>query len=151
VRGVNFKNFVFELACFGPGLQRVRVTNGTWVDPRGPEWGSVNAVTVSYGDATGTGTQDALVQVDCSVGAGTGLPETLVYSVVNGQLTKIGDIPGTGRFGNSPGTIIVDTPHPAPTDPMCCPSQYERTTYSYDGRIFVSSNNEIVPAPAAVP
>jgi hypothetical protein len=124
----------------------VRVTNGHWADARGPEWGDINDVTVTYGDATGSGTRDALVRVDCSVGAGTALPETLVYSVVNGQLTKIGDIPGAGRLGKSPGTIVIDTPHPAPTDPTCCPSEYERTTYSYDGRIFVSTDNEIVPA-----
>ena len=56
---------------------------------------------------------------------------------------------------NKPGRLVIWNPNPGPNDPICCPSQYTRSVYGYQGQTFVlvektgHSSADFVAAPQA--
>src|SRR5207247_1363809 len=82
IGSVDFRNRQYTLNCGEPN-QAVKLNNGKWQDPRGPVYGAVSGMNVQYGDATGGGGVDAVVEVDCTAGASGSFSNVLVYTVRN--------------------------------------------------------------------
>ena len=142
IRGVDFHNYPYSLSCGEPN-QTITVRDGVWEDPRGESYGAVRGVVVQYGDVTGDGAEDAVVEIACTFGAGSALSNVLVYSVEDGSTTKVGQLEGLKPSLDGAGQIVIWNTRSQPNEPRCCPSQFERAVYQYDGRIFVLTETTV--------
>jgi hypothetical protein len=137
IQSVDFRNRRYTLNCGKPN-QTITLDEGFWEDRRGETFGAVRYLGVQYGDATGDGVEDAVVEIDCVSPDVSGfVTNVLVYVLVNGKATQVGRLDGTKPSVEAPGRLAIWTPLTQPDEPTCCPSQYERTVHQYDGQTFV--------------
>ena len=141
VHSVDFRNYTYDLTC--GDTSPVVLVNGEWRDPRGPTYGVLTLTNTRYVDATGDGRDDAVLEIGCGVGAGTSIPFVLVFSAEASSVVKVGQFNGLRPQFDAPGEVAVWTPNYGPSDPRCCPSEFARSVYRYDGRIFVNAETTI--------
>jgi hypothetical protein len=108
---------------------------------------------VNFGDVTGDGVVDAIVNISGSQG-GTALGAatyTGVFTMGPSGPVNVGYLTGASYPPYS-GAIATYTPTPGPNDPACCPSSFAKTTYTYSNasKSFVKGSTSTVPQ-SAVP
>lgn len=104
---------------------------------------------VQYNDLTGDGKDEALVLVRME-GSGAYL-DYYIYALENGQPVKLFERTGVSQghviAGEMPNSFVETTAVYAPGDPNCCPSQLQRTVYTWaaSARVFVETTVETIP------
>lgn len=109
--------------------------------------GEVDAGRIIYADITQDGNEDAVVPV--SSGGEGGDIAAFVFAATSDGIEEIGRIvPESGRLRVSVdgADVIAEEPVFAPGDPLCCPSELQRTTYRWDGSALRQAHQEVVPA-----
>jgi hypothetical protein len=103
-------------------------------------------------DVNGDGVEDAAVVLRCNTGANNVFTDALVFDGAAGaDLVQIGQIvTGQAVVGVEAGRIITQDPEPAPSDPLCCPSQFLRTTWELDGEEWVAGQQTAIDPAEAV-
>ncbi len=109
--------------------------------------GQVDTAAVVYADVTGDGVDDAVVPI--SSGGEGGDIALFVFGYGPGGLNELLRLKPSMRFTArvTNGALQVDEAQLAPGDPMCCPSQLQRTTYRWNGQQLVIGTQETIPAP----
>jgi predicted Ser/Thr protein kinase len=130
IRTIDLRNRSYDIDCEGIGtVTTIEVTDGSWTSPQGPEYGSLNYFDATYGDATGDGIEDALINMGCSVGAGaTAWGNTVVLESTIDGVNQVGQ-PIPSRTWLVDGELIGETPYFEDTDPRCCPSSINQSTW----------------------
>lgn len=106
---------------------------------------------IIYADLDGDGYEDALVLVRHE-GSG-GFLDYYVYTYRGESLVqlfgKTGVDHGRVELASIPRSFVETRAVYAPEDPNCCPSQLQRTTYTWSSSAngFVETNGEVVPNP----
>lgn len=135
-------------------LATVKFTNGAWTAP-GTKGTfaecSIHLTAVDYADVTGDGVPDAIVNLH---GSASPVIEgqsdvTTVFTTSGDRLTNHGYINGLS-FPPYPASsgITTWTPHAVGSEPLCCPSQYEKDVYKYSSSTgkFTRAGTTYVPA-----
>ncbi len=109
--------------------------------------GQIDTAAVVYADVTGDGVDDAIVPI--SSGGEGGDIALFVFGYGPGGLNELLRFKPAMRFTArvTNGALQVDEAQLAPGDPMCCPSQLQRTTYRWNGQQLVIGTQETIPAP----
>jgi hypothetical protein len=143
IRSVDFANYTYPLDC--GSAHSITVVGGQWQDPQGPESGDVNVTRVQYLRATGRSQDDAVVEVNCSIGAGNVAPNVFVFTMVNGKVKETGQFIGSKPSLDNKrlGTLVLWSPLPGANDPACCPSQYQRIVRRYEASIWVQARTSV--------
>ena len=143
ITSIDFQNFGYRLSCDAQGTYDVTVVDGLWegtstVEPDVALSTSEGIEAVYVEDAT-QDTTDAVVRVPCSYGANTVISNVFVFRLGDeGKPEQIGDTvfgfaPTAGPAG---GQFFVWNEAPTDGDAGCCPSFFERSTYTIgDDRI----------------
>jgi serine/threonine protein kinase len=130
IRDTDLRNRSYDIFCDGSGaVTTIEVTDGTWTSPTGPEDGSLNNFEIQYGDVTGDGVEDAFVNMDCSVGMGSNAwGNTVVLEPAADGVRQVGQ-PIPSRTWLVDGKLIGETLYREESDPMCCPSSIDQSTW----------------------
>ncbi|MDO5668397.1 MAG: hypothetical protein Q4G50_00140 [Corynebacterium sp.] len=116
-----------------PGMGEVRVRAQSPEDPH-----------IAFGDFTGDGIDDAVVNVICTTGGNMGRSALQFYTDGDTWVTELlsqGD--EDHRSGGMTGIEIIDQKvhltfaHFAPEDPNCCPSLEDTQVWIWDGRDLI--------------
>jgi hypothetical protein len=98
---------------------------------------------ILYGDLTGDAEDEAVVAIPSGGIAGNLV--VLIYSVVNKKVALIDKIEGYKMNPSIENNqLIIQTPFYLKTDANCCPSSFDITTYSWNGKKFVISETKRV-------
>ncbi len=130
IRDTDLRNRSYDIFCDSSGaVTTIDVTDGAWTSPTGPEDGSLNNFEVQYGDVTGDGVEDAFVNMDCSVGMGSNAwGNTVVLEPTTEGVHQVGQ-PIPSRTWLVDGKLIGETLYREESDPMCCPSSIDQSTW----------------------
>jgi hypothetical protein len=94
-----------------------------------------------YGDVTGDGINEAVVAIPS--GGTAGNLGVLIYGLVNKKVTLLDEIQGYkigGLIENH--RLVTQVPFYLENEPNCCPSQFDVTTYDWDGENFVATTTK---------
>jgi hypothetical protein len=107
--------------------------------------GSVDTAGITYADLTRDGVADAVVPIVSGEGGDFAL---FVAGYGPGGLTEFLRVNARSLSYRitAEGKLQVDQPQFAAGDPMCCPSQLGRTTYSWNGEKLVPESTQTVPS-----
>jgi hypothetical protein len=103
--------------------------------------GQVNTGSIIYADLTGDGADEAVVPI-ASGGEGASIA-VFVFGFRPGgleELLRVAPKSGSLKENIVDGQLTLTEPTYAASDPFCCPSQLEITTYRWDGSHFVVAN-----------
>ncbi len=142
---VDFRNFTYTVTADEGTAGTVTLADGNFVDPRGPEYGTVSLKDVTVVDVDGDGTAEALVTLLFTQG-NSGASDVRVFASGPDGPQQVGDpLPGTlsGPVDGSSGEFSLETPVYLESDPRCCPSRKKVTTYRYqDGAVTEIGSEE---------
>lgn len=149
---INFRNYTYQDQACGT-KKLVRFTNGQWRhDPTSTiDYCGMSITAVAFADVTGDGIPDAIVTGSGSYGGGTAvslLAWTTVFAATPTGPVNRGYFDGT-TFPpySTAGGITVWSRHLGPNDPACCPTSYQKTTYTYTSTgTFTQASTALVPA-----
>jgi hypothetical protein len=127
-------------------MATIEVRDGSWTSPEGPEYGSMEGVDTKFGDVTGDGREDALVNLYCTTGAGGyGWATTVVMEAVPGGVAQVGQaIPATTYFID--GQLIGEVPYFEDSDSSCCPSSIDQSRWVLRNGGWSEEGGERVPS-----
>jgi hypothetical protein len=116
VHSVDFRNFTYTPACAdfeaapGEAKNPIRVAGGRFEARPGTDLeGTYFEVTdVTYGDLTGDGHDEAIVQTMCSTGGTGRFDEGFVYGMKDGKPVLLGEIPGGDRASGGVRCVRVE-------------------------------------------
>jgi hypothetical protein len=114
IHAVDFRDFTYVPSCADFESQEpavpVRVTGGRFEAAVGSdrEGLSFSIYDVIYGDLTGDGHDEAIVQSVCSTGGSGRFDEGFVYALADGKPVLLGRIPGGDRAAGSVRCIRVE-------------------------------------------
>lgn len=147
LHNVDWNNRNYTLPC-GLGQQTVTLRGGKWQAPAGPWEGAIDGIGVDYVDLDRDGRPEALVTIPCSVGAGTVAEDVLAFKATPYGAQRAGQtiFGALRRPLPSSGEIVLSTPYYAPSDPRCCASQQDLTTYRFKNGGFKTLTTKRVPA-----
>ncbi|MCA9676671.1 MAG: hypothetical protein H6708_21395 [Kofleriaceae bacterium] len=162
VRTVDFQNFTYDLGSDGT----YTVANGMFEfsydadgnvipagaaqpDPDGyVEQGWFQVAAPVYGDVTGDGVEEALIQSELNSGGTGRFSAIAVYGMRDGAPVVIGGIPGGDRGDGGiydvnveGGLAIVKRLHSLDEDGACCPSKVQVEHWRWDGSRFVEDES----------
>lgn len=150
---IDWKNYSYQDFACGT-LATVKFTNGAWTVP-GTKGTfaecSIHLTAVDYADVTGDGVPDAIVNLH---GSASPVIEgqsdvTTVFTTSADRLTNHGYINGLS-FPPYPAASGITTwmPHAVGSEPLCCPSQYEKDVYKYSSSTgkYTRAGTTYVPA-----
>jgi hypothetical protein len=148
IEKVDWENYSYmDRVCDTNKLQKL--DNGSWSSSGTPAFTcGMNFTRVGYGDVNGDGAQDAVVTINNNA-SGTARGEsytTYVYTLKGGQPELIGTLNGEGFPPYAAGGIDVWNRFLGPNDPVCCPTQYQITTYKFANATFAEAGSRKVPA-----
>lgn len=132
IRDVDLRNRDYDVFCDASGaVTTISVEDGSWTAPEGPTYGVLEQLSVDYADVTGDGVEDAYVNLPCSVGQGSNAWATTVVLQAGAQDAEpVGQpIPSATVFKD--GGLVGETAAFADSDPMCCPSEVERSNWVF--------------------
>ena len=142
----NFANRTYDISC-GNG-PTVRLTDGSWTNPEGPDYGAIEEFDVVYGGAESNGVEDALVYLDCSVGISTDSGYTTVFKPGPDGPVQVGQvISGYSPMLEPGGGFTTYTNVYGPNDPMCCPSNEDHDYWSFEHGQWVLARSIEEPSP----
>jgi hypothetical protein len=152
IAGIDFRNYTYQDQACGT-KKLVRFTNGQWRrDPTSTtDYCGMTFTAVAFADVTGDGIPDAIVTGSGSYGGGTAvslLAWTTVFAATPTGPVNRGYFDGTAfpRY-SAAGGITVWSRHLGPNDPACCPSSYQKTTYTFtNSGTFRQVSTALVPA-----
>lgn len=109
--------------------------------------GQVDPARIIYADLTEDGVEDAVVPVG-SGGEGGDIAAFAYTATGRGIEEALRVLPQSGRVRVSVegADVIAEEPVYAAGDPLCCPSELQRTTYRWDGSALALAGQETVPA-----
>jgi hypothetical protein len=153
IRSVDFANFTY--------LGRYLFTNGpeSFTLRQGRFAASETKVVLAYltyGDVTGDGNEDAMVTLAPVLGGSATPLVTYVYSLEGDKprllwTLSTGDRADGGlrRIYSENGKLVVERFSPIKSHGACCPTQFTRTSYAWDGTKFRQSGSivETLPNP----
>ncbi len=147
IHRVDFQNFTYRPSCAYEKPRAVRTRNGNYTRNRGDDKIFFDVRSVTYGDLTGDGRDEAVVLTNCNTGGTGQFSEGFIFTMRNGRPVLLTRIAGGDRaFGGlasakvERGLLIVETY--APEEPgmgACCPKYIETTRYHWNGRRLVKS------------
>ncbi len=171
VRSIDFRNFTYPGSTYGESEyyspeEIFTLRDGTW---GGPEYG-MTLMTVSYGDVTGDGREEAILDFRQDNDGSAGLDSVYVYTLedkrpkvlwvftsgdrADGGLRRAYAVGGKLRvelYGKE--TLIEGSSATSSTETgvgLCCPKFFTRTSYEWaSGRFRQSGPMEVLPDPAA--
>ena len=140
VRRVDFKNnFTYKPYC---AETPVRVRKGEYTLDKGDDKVFFSVQRVSYGDLTGDGIEEAVVQTVCNTGGTGNFSHAFVYTLRGGKPALLTQIEGGDRaFGgfhalnvSKSGLLVVEAYNvPEGEGGACCPQFIDTETYSFKG------------------
>ena len=140
---VAWDSHIYRVDCPDSVNGTIRLAKGYWEGPNGPLDGSVQLGTVIYGDVTGDGKDDALVDLQCSTGGSTGIGMTVVFTNATGKVEQVGEaIDDSSGPTIEPGGFAVTNDVYLPTDAHCCPSGQETDHYALRGGKWILVRKE---------
>jgi hypothetical protein len=106
-----------------------------------------NVEKVAYVDVTGDGVDDAVVTMYANGGGSATLLWALVFTGSSHGPVQVGQLDGQAfpPYSATQG-ISAWVGHWGPSDPHCCPSSYDVTTYKYANGTFAAVATRNVPA-----
>jgi hypothetical protein len=116
VHSVDFRNFTYTPSCAdfeappGESKNPIRVAGGRFEARPGTDLeGTYFEVTdVTYGDLTGDGHDEAILQTMCSTGGTGRFDEGFVYGMKDGKPVLLGEIPGGDRASGGVRCVRVE-------------------------------------------
>jgi hypothetical protein len=160
VHSVDWRNASYSVGCLdlgGPANQQVPVTltNGSGSTAPVNWFGTpvkldVAVKSVQFGDLTGDGQDDAVVQLTCTPHESNGVAEEIQVFGPGSELLGTPALRNTTGSGFAPaietlkvagGRITGTAAYWSATDPHCCPSQTKPFTFTWDAQrsAFVES------------
>ncbi len=106
--------------------------------------GEVNPEKIEYGDLTGDGVDDAVVPV-ASGGEGGDIAVFVLGYQPDGLKVLLRLETGRLKAKIEDGGLETLGPSYIEGDPICCPSQFLRTFYVWDGSSLVFESEEVLP------
>ena len=142
VRSFDFKNRTYDSTCLD---RKVTLKDGHWSDPTGPGIGTIESTSVKYADVTGDGEEDAVVSMQCYIGVSTDVSGALVMQATADGPVQVGQVI-SGSVEPINGKLIGETPYYSDSDPHCCPSQVDQTTWVLDHGGWAQESVRRLPA-----
>ena len=156
IRRVNFQNFTYRALCGAENEKdatKIKVKNGTiknaklvdgvyqWIDESLPMYFDVNKPL--YGDLTGDGKEEAVIEAQCNNG-GTGQPtEGFIYTLKNGRPFLLARLESGDRGFNGivdikirVGNLVV-TRNEREGASDCCATHTLTKTLKWNGKKFI--------------
>jgi hypothetical protein len=156
IRKVDFKNFTYKPTCVDA---KVKVTNATIkniktvngfnepIDDNLPSY--FDTYEPIYGDVTGDGQEDAVIQSHCNTGGTGQFTEAYLYALHLGKPILLAIIEGGDRgYGGirsieiKNGTIIVDQNDAGEDGANCCAEHAVKTHYKWQGNKLIVATTE---------
>jgi hypothetical protein len=169
IRQVDFKNFTYPKLPTGKcSMAEVRLVNGKYNAPEGiagtrpaVDCWSVALGPITYGDVTGDGEEEAIVELYAEAGGTEASEDVYIYTLKGGNpelLWKFatGDRADGGlrRIAAENGELVVDLfgvgtaigkkLYGTEDVGACCPKHFTRTKYKWDGSQFQQDGSEEV-------
>ena len=150
IRKVDFKNFTFKAYCAGEAPEIVTVKNGEF-SKETPMDGFIdrfyfNVNSVSYGDLTGDGRDEAVVLTVCNTGGTGNFSEGFIYSVEAEKPKLVNRIAGGDRaYGGlrsasiANGLLTIESNDPGELGASCCPESIITNQYRLRGGKLVEA------------
>lgn len=164
IRDVDFRNFTYPwpkdyIDPDEPGKKVFALRDGELPETRNKD-GRVNGMGVSlvkiiYGDATGDGAEEAIIDLSILSG-GSALPHIVyIYTLRNGRplllwTLSMGDRADDGlrRVYAENGKLVVESYSPIDNRGTCCPKYFDRTRYVWRANRFRQESKEkLLPNP----
>jgi hypothetical protein len=169
IRKVDFKNFVYpKLPTAKCSMDEVRLQNGRYEAPAdvagkrpAPDCWSIKLGRITYGDVTGDGNEEAIVELYAEAGGTEAAEDVYVYTIADGKAVMLwkfatGDRADGGlrRIAAEQGELVVDLfgmgtaigkkLYGTENVGACCPKHFTRTKYMWDGTRFRVAGREVV-------
>lgn len=145
IRNVDFRNFTYTGGCIGEE-QKFTTTDGVFerADPDDSVYFQV--LKVVYGDLTGDGVDEAIVQSNCNTGGTGQFSDGTVFTMRGGKpvvmtTLGIGDRADGGIYGLaiSDGVLVVER-FGQDNSGACCPEYVETQRFRFNGKKFVPAS-----------
>jgi hypothetical protein len=147
IEAIDWNNYSYpDKVCATEKEQKL--TDGQWMRTGVPYSCGMTFARVGFGDVNDDGATDAVVSIQNN-GSGTARGQsynTYVYELQDGEPELVGTLNGEGFPPYAAGGIEVWNRFLGPNDPVCCPTQYQITTYEDAGGAFVEAGTRKVPA-----
>ncbi|HLG64656.1 MAG TPA: hypothetical protein VKY19_22140 [Ktedonosporobacter sp.] len=148
---VDWANFTYFSSCY-QNTQPFHTKNGQAVN------GYVHfyVYTPKYGDLTRDGELEAVVPYQCTAADATGV-RVFVYTGDAAHVRLIGDLPlpdASGAIDNvtritiRDETLLLEGDGYSPGTPRCCPDLFVKTSYQWNGKTFVVTQNTVIKRPS---
>jgi hypothetical protein len=171
IRSIDFRDFTYPGSTYGEFQdyypeETFTLRDGAW---GGPEYG-MTLMTVSYGDVTGDGREEAILTFDQETDGSAALSSVYVYTLKDHRPKLLWAFESGDRAEGglrhayaSGGKLWVElygketrveggsaTFSTEPSPGLCCPKFFTRTSYEWvDGRFQWSGGMEVLPEPTA--
>jgi heat shock protein HslJ len=104
---------------------------------------------MAFGDLDGDGVEDAAVILVTDPGGSGTFYDLAAVLNRNGEpehvaTASLGDRAKIRAFSTEAGQVIIEMVTHGPDDPMCCPTQIVRNTYTLEGDALVETGSELV-------
>lgn len=144
IHKVDFKNFTYSAHCLGETPENIRVKNGEYSKETQQD-GYVDrfyfqVFSISYGDVTGDGLDEAVTLTVCNTGGTGNFSEGMVYAMKGGKPSMIARIPGGDRADGGlraarieDGLLVVESNAMSDQGGLCCPEFIVTTKYKVAG------------------
>ncbi len=154
IRSTDFANFTYPwVATLNKGpMKSFALRNGKHI---GNDFPPLYLGYIVYGDATGDGTEEAMVTLGISV-KGSGMPHVTYICALEDEYPKLlwafssGDRADGGlrRVYAENGELVTELYDPAGSKGTCCPTVFTRTCYKWLGNSFQQiGEKETLPNP----
>lgn len=157
IRSIDFGNFEYSWnGDLGDAVKTFTLKDGqllpTWTrDGKIDEMG-LSLSRVEYGDVTADGVEEAVIFISVQSG-GSAVPGVIFIYTLNDSQPKLlwsrstGDRADGGYHGAfaENGKIVLELNSPEGSLGDCCPVQFERSEYEWNGRGFQQVQKQMVP------
>lgn len=160
IHSVDFKNFTYPAYCLGEQTENITVKNGEYSREKQENgyvdrfWFQITSVT--YGDLTGDGLDEAIALSNCNRGGTGNFSEGFVYGMRAGRPALLAHIPGGDRaYGGlkaaraENGLLAVESYDAGETGAACCPELVLTTHYRITGgklvKVGLVGSRPVVP------
>jgi hypothetical protein len=152
IRRVDFRNFTYPAACAAENGQAggIRVRNGEYTRAQSDDPLYFSVASVSFGDLTGDGRDEAAVATDCNTGGTGQFSEGLVFSMRDGrpaliERLEVGDRAYGGIAGLKieGGQLVVERYGTDEGGPYCCPRYIDTMRLRWDGGRFTQAGGVV--------
>ncbi len=151
IRAIDFRNHRYAPDCLRSGdggQQTVQARNGVFERNNVQDKIYFTVASVSLGDLTGDGHDEAVVLTTCNTGGSGVLDQGFVYGTRDGQMVELGRVEtGSNAFGGivslriNKGRVTVERYATDEDGAHCCPKYVDTTYLRWDGARLVQDGD----------